>query len=468
MLRWSVRLLGLVSTFILARLLQPTDFGLVAMAMLVVGFIDSWLSFGLDTALIQNQDATREHYDTAWTIRLIQSAVLASGIAVTAPFAASYFNEPRVTAVLWVICPALLLGGLSNIGVVAFRKELGFHKEFQFQVVGKLLGFVVTVSAAIWLRSYWALVIGIVTAQGVGCALSYLMHPFRPRLSLARIRELWSFSQWMLVASIGHFLGAKADEFLVARLGSTRELGLYSVASEVGSMPGSEIAAPLNQVLVPGFAKLQHSPQGLATAYVNVLGSVSALTFPAGIGLAMVAHEAVLVFLGNQWLDAVSLVSVFAVFGGIRASNSLAGSLLLSTGHVATAATFGWLNAVLLLAIALPLVGVYGALGIASAKLAGAFILAIVIFAVVTRVTKVSAKQILACLWRTLLASALMAVAISSVPVLNGGVLVALIVKVLVGVASYTAALLLLWRLAGCPDGAEQFFLSQLRQRYPR
>ena len=161
-------------------------------------------------------------------------------------------------------------------------------------------------------------------------------------------------------------------------------------------MPGSEIAAPLNQVLVPGFAKLQHSPHGLATAYVNVLGSVSALTFPAGIGLAMVAHEAVLVFLGNQWLDAVSLVSVFAVFGGIRASNSLAGSLLLSTGHVATAAAFGWLNAALLLAIALPLVGVYGALGIASAKLAGAFILAIVIFAVVTRVTEVSAKQILA------------------------------------------------------------------------
>jgi O-antigen/teichoic acid export membrane protein len=272
----------------------------------------------------------------------------------------------------------------------------------------------------------------------------------------------------MLVASIGHFVGTKVDEFLVARLGSTRQLGLYSVASELGSMPGSEIAAPLNQALLPGFAKLQHTPDGLATAYVNVLGSVSALTFPAGIGLAMVAHEAVLVFLGDQWLDAVPLLSILAIFGGIRASNSIAGSLLLSTGRVATAAAFGWLNAALLLAIALPLVDKYGAQGIASAKLAGAVILVIVVFAVVTRVAGVSAKQVVACLWRTLLASALMAVAVSSIPALSGGALVALIAKILVGVVSYTAALMLLWRLAGCPDGAEQFFLSQLRQRFSR
>jgi O-antigen/teichoic acid export membrane protein len=467
-LRWSVRLLGLVSTFILARILEPADFGLVAMAMLIVGFVDAWLSFGLDTALIQNQSATREHYDTAWTLRLMQSAVLAVGIAAAAPLAAAAFNEPRVATVLWVICPALLLGGLSNIGVIAFRKELEFHREFKLQIISKLVGFVVTLSAAAWLRNYWALVIGIITAQGMGCALSYLMHPFRPRFSLARIRELWSFSQWMLIASIGHFFETKADEILVARLGSTRELGLYSVAAELGNMPGSEIAAPLNQALMPGFSKLQHSPPGLATAYLNVLGSVSALTFPAGIGLAMVAHEAVLVFLGSQWLDAIPLLSVLAVFGGIRASNSLAGSLMLGSGRVATAAAFGWMNTALLLAIALPLVGTHGAQGIAWAKLAGAMILAIVIFAAVMRVTGISVKQIVARLWRTLVASALMAVAVSLLPALSGGVLVALIVKVLVGVGSYAAALILLWRLAGCPDGAERFFLSQLRRRYSR
>lgn len=463
-LRWSVRLLGLVSMLVLARLLAPDDFGLVAMAMLIVGFFDAWLTFGLDTALIQNQGATREHYDTAWTIRIIQSTLLAVGIAATAPIAATYFNEPRVTTVLWAMCPALLLAGFSNIGIVAFRKKLEFHKEFKLQIVGKVLGFVVTLSAAIWLRNYWALVIGTVTTQAIGCALSYLMHPYRPRPSLSRVRELWSFSQWILIGSIGHFVGTKVDEFLVARLGSTRQLGLYSVAVELGSTPGSEIAAPLNQALVPGFAKLQQSPDGLATAYVNVLGTVSALTLPAGVGLAMVAHEAVLVLLGNQWVDAVPLLSVLAVFGGVRASNSLVSSLLLSTGRVAIAAAFGWLNAALLLAIALPLVDVHGALGIAWAKLTGAVVLAVSIFATVLRITSVSASQIVQCLWRTVVASALMALAVTSIPSLDGGVLVTLIVKVLLGALSYSAALLILWRLAGYPQGPEEFFLAQLRR----
>jgi len=467
-LRWAMRLLGLVSTVILARLLTPADFGLVAMAMLVVAFFEAWLSFGVATALIQNQSATREHYDTAWTLRILQSAVVAGGIAAGAPLAAAYFDEPRVMAVLWVLCPALIVGGLSNIGVVAFRKELEFHKEFGLQITGKLLGFFITVGAALWLRSYWALVIGIVASYGVACALSYAMHPYRPRFSFARIRELWSFSQWMLVRSIGHFAETKADEVLVAGLGSPRQLGLYSVAAELGSMPGSEVAAPLNQALVPGFAKLQHDPHRLAAAYLNVLGTVSAVTFPAGVGLALVAHEAVLVLLGSQWLEAVPLLALLAVFGGVRASNSLAASLLLGSGRAAMAAALSWLNAGLLVAIALPVVDAYGAQGIASAKLAGAVILAVVILAGITYITEVSAKHIVARLWRTVFASALMAVVVTSVPEIGSGMLVDLIAKVFVGMVSYCAAVLLLWRLAGCPDGAEQFFLGQLRQRLLR
>lgn len=143
-LRWGMRLLGLLSTVLLARLLSPSDFGLVAMAMLVVAFVQAWLAFGVDTALIQNQDATREHYDTAWTIRILQGVVVAIGVAAAAPFAATYFEEPRITAVLLVLSFAILLGASANIGVVAFRKDLEFDKEFRFQIIGKILGFVVT------------------------------------------------------------------------------------------------------------------------------------------------------------------------------------------------------------------------------------------------------------------------------------------------------------------------------------
>jgi polysaccharide transporter, PST family len=467
-IRWTMRLLGLASTAVLARLLTPADFGLVAMAMLVVGFVEAWLSLGLDTALIQNQNATRQHYDTAWTIRIIQSVFVASAIAVAAPLAAAYFKEPRVVPVIWILCLGLPLGAVGNIGIIAFRKDLEFHRQFALQVTARVLRFVITVGAALWLRSYWALVIGIVASYGVACALSYVMHPYRPRLSLSRVRELWSYSQWMLMRSIGHFIEMRADEVIVGGLGSARLMGLYTVASEFGRLPGSEIAAPLDQALVPGFAKVQHDAHRLAAAYLKVLGTVSAVTLPAGIGLALVAKEVVLVVMGAQWAGAVPLLVLLAISGAVRTGGSLSTSLFLGAGRPGMAAAFSWLNAGLLLGLALPVVGSHGAEGVAMAKIAGGVVLIVFTFIGVTRICNVTAKDIAACLWRPVLASVLMVIAVASVPGTDGRLLVDLILKVGVGAVSYGAALLLFWRWVGCPDGAERFFLEQLRRRVIR
>jgi O-antigen/teichoic acid export membrane protein len=461
-MRWTMRGLGLVSTVVLARLLTPADFGLMAMAMLVVAFVEAWLSFGLETALIQNQGATREHYDTAWTLRIIQSIAVAILVAATAPFAATYFKEPRVVPVIWVICLGLVVIGFSNVGVVAFRKELELHKEFRLQVSGKLIGFFIGIGAAIWLRNYWALVIGTVSGFGVTCALSYLMHPYRPRFSLARVRELWSFSQWMLVRSIGHFAEMRADEVLVGGLGSARQMGLYNVAAELGRLPGSELAAPLNQALVPGFAKLQDDARRVAAAYLGALGAITTVTVPAGIGLALVADELVLFLMGEQWVQAAPLLVLLAISGAVRTGDSLATSFVLGTGRPRMAAAFSWLNALLLVGMALPLIGDRGAEGVALAKIAGGIVLTIFIWIGITRVSEVAVKDIVASLWRPGVAAGLMAVAVGSVPSLSSGLLADLILKVLVGMVSYCAALLLIWRLAGSPDGAERFFLSYL------
>jgi O-antigen/teichoic acid export membrane protein len=361
-----------------------------------------------------------------------------------------------------------VLGALSNIGIIGFRKELEFHKEFRLQITSRLLGFFITIGAALWLRNYWALVIGIVSGYCVACVLSYAMHPFRPRISLARFRELWSYSQWMLVRSIGHFAEMRADEVIVGGLGSTRQMGLYSVASELGRLPGSEVAAPLNQVLVPGFAKLQHDTRRLAAAYLNVLGTVSVVTLPASIGLALVAKEAVQVLIGQQWMDAVPLLVLLATSSAIRTGESLAASLFLSTGRPRMATVFSWLSAALFIGIALPIVGDFGVQGIAAAKALSGAILMVFVYAGVSRVSGLTASDILAQLWRPLAACSLMSLAVASVPPSNEGVLVDLIVKVAAGAISYSAALLLLWRLAGSPEGAERFFLGAIRQRLAR
>lgn len=467
-LRWSIRLLGLISTAILARLLTPADFGLVAMGMLVVGFVDAWFSTGLDTALIQTQNANREHYDTAWTMRILQSLAVMVGVACAAPFAAIYFDEPRVTMVIWMLCLGLPIAAVSNIGAVAFRKELQFQKEFKLNVTAKVLGFCLTIGVAIWLRSYWALVIGTLGGYVLGCMLTYLMHPYRPRLSLAKVRELWSFSQWMLVRSLGHFAEMRADEVIVGGVTSTREMGVYTLAAELGRLPGSEIAAPLNQALIPSFAKLQSQRGRLGAAYLNALGTISAVTLPASVGLALVAKEFVLVLMGPQWTDATPLLMLLAFSSVIRTGDSLAISVLFGTGRSAIAAAMSWTNALLLIGFALLLVGKHGVIGVAVAKVISGVVLMAISHTMICRITGNRIHDVARRLWRPAVASLVMAVSLTAVSTAGFGAVTDLAIKVVMGVAAYSAAILVLWRIAGCPDGIERLVLNQIRQRLAR
>src|SRR6185503_4783541 len=135
----------------------------------------------------------------------------------------------------------------------------------------KLISFAVGVGAALWMRNYWALAVGIVGGYIASCIVSYVVHPYRPRWSLKRWRKLWSFSQWMLLMNVLGYVAQKADEVLVGRYLSATQMGFYSVASDIGLMPSAELAAPVNRVLFPAFSRLQSEPGRLAAAYCNAL-----------------------------------------------------------------------------------------------------------------------------------------------------------------------------------------------------
>ena len=156
-MRWATRALGLVSTIVLARLLAPEDFGVVAMAMVVVGFLEVFTQTGVDLALIRDANATREHYDTAWTFEILQGAGLALALLAAAPFATRYFGDARVLTVMQLLSLRAFIGGFENIGVVAFRRDMNFDREFWFGVFKKLCMVALTIGAAFVFRSYWAL-----------------------------------------------------------------------------------------------------------------------------------------------------------------------------------------------------------------------------------------------------------------------------------------------------------------------
>ncbi len=460
-MRWSVRGIGLVSTLMLVRLLQPEDFGLMAMAMIVVGMMDVMSSFGVDLALIRMQNARREHFDTAWTIGVIQGVAIALVLVAIAPFAADYFREPRVVAVLQVLAVGTVIGGFSNIGVVLFRKNLEFDREFRFMVARKVISFVVTLACALVWRNYWALAAGFVTGQLGGVILSYLVHSMRPRWSLAAVRELWLFSQWMLVINIGNYLYDRIDEIIVGRIGSSHQLGLYSVSSEISSLPTTELIFPLSRALLPGFAQLVTEPERLIAAYLSTVGFVALLAIPAGVGVAAIASDLVTVMLGPKWMAAKSLIELLAFYGAIRAIYGGAGSLLVVLNRLRFLAALTWFQ------VAVLVVGAYyggtlrGVPGVAEAKVAAAVVYGVMLFGAICWATSIRWRDIGNALWRPVVASATMGYVISvSHHAIFTAPLPSALVDISVGVMTYTISVLVFWQLAGRPHGPEQFILE--------
>lgn len=460
--------IGLVSTLVLARLLTPADFGLVAMAMAVIALTELMGAFGFDSALIQRQNARREHYDTAWTFNVCFGIAISALIVILAIPAAGFYHESRLQLILPVLAIGAFVGGFENIGTVAFRKELNFRSEFRFLLAKRLASFIVTITLAVSFRTYWALVAGVVTGKLTGVLISYWLHPYRPRITLAARRDLLHFSKWIFISNLIQFLHMYSAHFIVGRTIGPHGLGIYNVASEIAAMPSTELIAPLNRAVYPAYARLSGVLEELRSRFIEVFSIISLIAFPVAVGMFCVADPAVRILLGPQWLEAIPVIQIFAISG-------LAGALQSNLYLVIVALGRPKANTILsaaLLSISLPVIVVaslyYGVLGAAYAHFGTALLGLFGIVFVFSRLTGIKPRTLGAALWRPALSSVIMAATVFSAIVLINSksayllVIIKLGILIIVGAVSYVASVLGLWVLSGRPTGAEKILFTAL------
>ncbi len=467
-MRWAMRLIGLVSTIILARLLTPEDFGVVALALIVNGFLEVVAWTGVDLALIRDRNATREHYDTAWTIQIMQGGIYATLLIIAAPFAVGYFDEPRTATVLYLLAVRAIVEGFQNIGVVAFRRDLDFAKEFRFGLYKKLMSFTVIVVLAFTLRNYLALALGMVAAASAGVILSYWMNDYRPRICFKRMRDLWSFSQWMLVSKLGRFLNEKTDQFIIGGITGTKAMGLYHLSSQLGTMPTNEVVMPLRRALFPNFAKLLDRPEEFSRTLRKVLGIVATAAFAAGFGLSGVAVDFVPLVLGDKWIEAIPLIQWLAIFGVAAGISSSMEILLLVTDKGRYSALEAWSQLALLAPVLWYVAHHAGIAEVAACRAGVAWLFVPFMMFLLTRAAPVRFSQLLTVLWRPGFAGLTMLLVLRLGHLETGILILDLLLNVLLGGVVFIAALLLAWALVGRPDGIEPMIvkaLSALRGR---
>lgn len=471
------RSIGLISTLILARLLVPADFGLVALATSIIAILGIWSEFGFDMALIRDQEASPAHYDTAWTLTFLRGVIVAAAIWIFADHIAAFFNEPRIVPVLYLLSLMSVMEGLQSIRTVDFRKNLELHKEFNFLMIARVAQFVVTITLAFLWQDWWALVGGILTNRVLRLGLSYWMAPYRPRLTFAEFGDLFNFSKWMVFNSIFTFLSSRLDAFVLGRMNGVSQLGLYNMAYEISNMATTELVWPISRAVFPGFAKIAHIREELVKYYNRSLSLIVLIALPATVGIAMSAPYFVPLALGDKWLETIPLMQVLAIYGCIRVVQASTVSMYYAVDKPYLATALSGTTLVVLAPTMIWLVGLYGALGAAWAVVIGSvppFMLMIFFNA---RLLQISVYRSFLNVLRPLLSAAVMYGALTTLhsampPSASYGVLTLQVLAfVAAGVVVYTGSLFVFWRVLKIGEGAEDdlydFLIEKLRRQKP-
>jgi O-antigen/teichoic acid export membrane protein len=468
-MRLCTSTIGLISTFILARLLQPADFGLVALATALVAAFDLLTNFRFDTPLIQNQVATREDYDTAWTLNLTMGTTLALLLCLAAHPAAQFFEEPRLSGVVFALAAVGIIDGAQNIGIVNFRKEFAFAREFVFATGRKVASFGVGIGCAWLFRSYWALTAGIVASSVWGLVASYVMHPYRPRFSTRSARTLFDFSKWLVLDNVIQFLRFRSSDFLIGKLAGMGAVGLFNIASEVATLPQNTLTAPINRALLPGYARLATDKAALRDTYLAVIGMTTFTAVPAATGIAAIAPLMVPLALGDHWLPAIPLMQLLGVASAVALTGTGASVVYLALGRPMLVVALGGLHVTVMLGAMAFLFPRLGLVGAAWAMIAAATASVPAQMLLVQRVLGPVLRGWLAVVWRPTLAALLMFLAVSayvnvSVTAAKPGELLSeTLLGVLLGVCVYVAVVAVTWLAAGRPAGAERRMFEFIR-----
>jgi O-antigen/teichoic acid export membrane protein len=300
--------------------------------------------------------------------------------------------------------------------------------------------------------------------------ISYWVHPYRPRLSLAASRDLFSFSGWVLLMNFLHSLNLRGMDFVIGRFAGPAGLGLYNLSYEISNMPTTELTAPINRALIPGYSALVREKGSLTQPYLDVLGLQALISVPAGVGIAAVAGPLVTVLLGSKWLDAIPLIEILGLYGALASLGANSGPALLALGRprvltILAAVRFGLFFPALVIGV--KAMGVSGA---AWAILGVTAVLTPVNFVVLLPVVGVRLRVFVGYIWRPILASAGMYWCVREVTSLVSRFglsdpILQLSCGVLAGVFGYLVIVAFLWVMSGKPAGAESIVMSRLLTR---
>jgi len=465
--RLLVRMLGLINTLILARLLVPEDFGLVAIGVTVMQLLQNVTDIGVSRTVVKFHNAGRAHYDTLFTISLVRGAFVSAVMVLAAVFAGAFYDDPRVTTVFLAVSIAPIFHALINPKVYEFEREVDFSRQFQLETMEKVVGVAVSVSIALLFRTYWAILAGFVAGVFVRAAFSWVLRPYRPRISLSAWREIGGFTGWLTGLSFVAALNNKLDVLIFGKFASPADVGAFFVGGSVASLPSGEIAIPMARAIYPGFSELQGDAGALRAAYLKSAEALAFIAMPASFGVAFAAPDLVMLLLGAGWERAAVMLQYFAPAAGLAVIFYATNAYALALGRARAL----FYREALFFVIRMPIfiAGAYffGLTGAAIACGIGMLVSAALNAGLYARLSNGPFYEPIWRARRALAGVAAMAIyffLLRNVVINAEALLVSarLGVDVTAGAAIYLMTVYSLWRFEGMPDSVEKLAINQI------
>jgi O-antigen/teichoic acid export membrane protein len=410
--------LSIVRSVILARLLMPSDFGLIGLAAIFTAALQILTETGVWPALIQRKEVDQDVLSTAWIMMAARGLILGLIVVALAPLAAWFFQTPLLIPVLRVTALTFALGGLNSLSLVLLQKFLNFRLLTYIQLTTTCVQFVVAVALAFLLRNFWALVIAELAGAICALALSYLVHDFRPRLrfSWSRARELVNFGRYLTLSGMVTYLATQGDDAYVGKFLGAEALGFYGMAYRASNLPATSISHVINRVTLPGFSAVQDDLAYLRRLYLQTLRMTALLIIPFAGGMFALASYLIPVLYGERWLPVIPSFQMLCFFGLERAIGSVAGPVFLALGKPKWVLQLGLAKLAAMALCIVPLTARYGILGTSIAVTISAVVIQSLVVPAVCRLLAMSPLRMLDQVSKPLLATLLMAVVLLALP----------------------------------------------------
>lgn len=303
-------------TAVMARLLAPSAFGLIAMAQVAIRFLSYFAQLGVSPALVQKPELSERDIRAALTLSVFVNALLFAAMWLMAPLAAAFFGNSEVTPILRGLSAAFLFSGFSVISLGILRRNLKFKQLAVVEIASYILGYgVVGIGSALNGFGVWSLVFAVIGQEAITLAVSYafVRHSLRPVFAWADIRHFLHYGGKYSVIGFLEYIGSNVDSLLIGRWYGDTVLGFYNRAQMLVKLPTFHVGTAITKVLFPVLSSAQDDKQKLARAYLAGWVLIGSLAASISLALVPAASDTVLTLLGPQWTAAIPIVEIAAL-----------------------------------------------------------------------------------------------------------------------------------------------------------